>query len=102
VICRKKNAKSEVIETLYECSQEDSEAGKKACVLKEEHIHLISHSDLYWAVTQRGTASVCQTDSEQKQKSCSHTIGDFLGEAGIYDKKNKTAINQSINRLKTG
>jgi hypothetical protein len=37
---QKKNAKSEVIETLYECSQTDKEDGKKACVLKEEHIHL--------------------------------------------------------------
>jgi hypothetical protein len=37
---QKKNAKSEIIETLFECSPEDSEAGKKACVLKEEHIHL--------------------------------------------------------------
>jgi hypothetical protein len=50
---REKNAKSEVIETLYACSSEDSEAGKKACVPKEEHIHLISHSDLYWVVTRR-------------------------------------------------
>ncbi|MDR2775296.1 MAG: IS4 family transposase, partial [Tannerella sp.] len=37
---QEKNAKSEVIETLYACSQEDSDDGKKACVLKEEHIHL--------------------------------------------------------------
>jgi hypothetical protein len=32
---QKKNAKSEVIETLYACSQEDSDAEKKACVLEE-------------------------------------------------------------------
>jgi hypothetical protein len=37
---QKKNAKSEVIETLYECPPADREDSKKACVLKEEHIHL--------------------------------------------------------------
>jgi hypothetical protein len=37
---QKKNAKSEVLETLYECPQADKENRKKACVLKEEHIHL--------------------------------------------------------------
>jgi len=37
---QKKNAKSQVIETLYECSQTDMDNKKKACVLKEEHIHL--------------------------------------------------------------
>jgi hypothetical protein len=37
---QKKNAKYEVIETLYECSQTDKEDKKKACVLMEEHIHL--------------------------------------------------------------
>jgi hypothetical protein len=37
---QKKNAKSEVVETLYECPQSDKEDRKKACVLKEEHIHL--------------------------------------------------------------
>jgi len=34
---QKKNAKSEVIETLYKYSEDDK---KKACVLLEEHIHL--------------------------------------------------------------
>jgi hypothetical protein len=34
---QKKNAKSEVIETLYKCSEDDK---KKSCVLLEEHIHL--------------------------------------------------------------
>jgi hypothetical protein len=37
---QKKNAKSEVIETLYERPQTDKEDRKKACVLMEEHIHL--------------------------------------------------------------
>jgi hypothetical protein len=37
---QKKNAKSEVIETLYQCSQTDKDDKKKACVLLEEHIHL--------------------------------------------------------------
>jgi hypothetical protein len=37
---QKKNAKSEVLETLYECPQADKENKKKASVLKEEHIHL--------------------------------------------------------------
>jgi hypothetical protein len=37
---QKKNAKSEAVKTLYECSQNDREDKKKACVLSEEHIHL--------------------------------------------------------------
>ena len=37
---QKKNAKSEVIETLYECPQTDKNNREKACVLMEEHIHL--------------------------------------------------------------
>jgi hypothetical protein len=37
---QKKNAKSEVLETLYECPQTDKDDKKKACVLREEHIHL--------------------------------------------------------------
>jgi hypothetical protein len=37
---QKKNAKYEVVETLYECPQSDKDDKKKACVLKEEHIHL--------------------------------------------------------------
>jgi hypothetical protein len=40
VTCQKKNAKSEVLEILYECPQTDKDSRKKACVLKEEHIHL--------------------------------------------------------------
>jgi len=37
---QKKNAISQVIEILYECSQTDKEDNNKACVLMEEHIHL--------------------------------------------------------------
>ena len=37
---QKKNALSQVIEILYECSQSEKEDENKACVLKEEHIHL--------------------------------------------------------------
>jgi hypothetical protein len=37
---QKKNAKSEIMETLYECSQTDKDDREKACVLKEEHIRL--------------------------------------------------------------
>ena len=40
---QKKNAKSEAVKTLYECSQTDREDKKKACVLSEEHKPLISH-----------------------------------------------------------
>ncbi|MDR2126856.1 MAG: hypothetical protein LBP63_08515 [Prevotellaceae bacterium] len=36
---QKTNAKSEVLKTLYESPQADKENRKKACVLKEEHIH---------------------------------------------------------------
>jgi hypothetical protein len=36
---QKKNAKSEAIETLYQCPQTDEQDKKKACVLIEEHIH---------------------------------------------------------------
>jgi hypothetical protein len=42
---QKKNAKSEVLETLYECHQTDKDSKKKACVLKEEHIHLTYKDD---------------------------------------------------------
>jgi hypothetical protein len=38
---QKKNAKYEVIETLYQCSQTDKGDKQKACVLMEEHIHLM-------------------------------------------------------------
>jgi hypothetical protein len=38
---QKKNAKSEVVETLRECSQTDKKDKKRTCVLLEEHIHLI-------------------------------------------------------------
>jgi hypothetical protein len=37
---QKKNAKSEVVSTLYECPPEDRSDSKKACVIKVEHIHL--------------------------------------------------------------
>jgi hypothetical protein len=37
---QKKNAKAEVVETVYERSQADKDNRTKACVLKEEHIHL--------------------------------------------------------------
>jgi hypothetical protein len=37
---QKKNAKSQVMQTLYECPQTDKEDKKKACVLMEEHIHM--------------------------------------------------------------
>ena len=37
---QKKNAKSQVIETLYQCPQTDKDDKKKSCVLLDEHIHL--------------------------------------------------------------
>jgi hypothetical protein len=37
---QKKNAGCEVVETLYECPQSGKDDKQKACVLKEEHIHL--------------------------------------------------------------
>ena len=42
---QKKNAKCEVLEILYECSQTDRDDKTKACVLKVEHIHLSYKDD---------------------------------------------------------
>jgi hypothetical protein len=46
----------------------------------------------------RRTAGVCQADNEQKQKSCCHTVGSFLGGRWAFEMKNQTAKNQYDNK----